>query len=86
MTAVQTGLIWTYGSVGPGLLLANEAVGMPVSNWAEHALTAVGVASAMGRCAAVGLYGSSLRQELLESKKSYSEPINAFQDSLISMI
>jgi len=70
MTTWQTGIVWTYATVGLTLLflLNGDAIAMPMNGGAEHALALVAFASALARCASAGLYGSSLREELYKSR------------------
>jgi diguanylate cyclase len=70
MTTWQTGIVWTYATVGLTLLflLNGDSIAMPMNGGAEHALALVGFASTLARCASAGLYGSTLREELYKSR------------------
>jgi diguanylate cyclase (GGDEF)-like protein len=70
MTTWQTGIVWTYATLGLTLLflLNGDAIAMPMNGGAEHALALVAFASALARCASAGLYGSSMREELYKSR------------------
>jgi diguanylate cyclase len=70
MTTWQTGIVWTYTTVGLAVLflLNGDKIAMPMNGGAEHALALVAFASALARCASAGLYGSTLREELYKSR------------------
>lgn len=66
MNAWQTALVWTYSTVGLTILflVTDEPIAMPMATWTERGLALACFVTAMGRCAFVGLYGSSLREML----------------------
>jgi diguanylate cyclase (GGDEF)-like protein len=66
MSALQTALAWTYLTAGLTFLflMTDKPIAMPMANWTERALALACFASATGRCAFTGLYGSSLREML----------------------
>jgi diguanylate cyclase (GGDEF)-like protein len=70
MTTWQTGIIWTYATLGLTVLflLNGDSIAMPMKGGAEHALALLAFASALARCASAGLYGSTLRGELYKSR------------------
>lgn len=65
-TAWQTGLVWTYATIGLTILflLTNKMIAIPVVSWSERALTLACFVTALGRSASTGLYGSSMREML----------------------
>jgi len=78
MTAQQTGLVWSYSTIGLSMLflLGEKPIAMPMTTWAEHALALACFVTATGRCAFAGLYGSALREALYknanELKRAYA--------------
>jgi diguanylate cyclase len=78
MTAQQTGLVWSYSTIGLSMLflLSEKPIAMPMTTWAEHALALACFVTATGRCASAGLYGSALREALYkntnELKRAYA--------------
>ena len=70
MTARQTGLVWTYSTIGLTVLflMTDKPIAMPMSTWADRALALVCVVTALGRFASTGLYGSSMREALYKSR------------------
>ena len=66
MSAWQTALVWTYSTTGLAMtiLLTNKPIAMPMSNWAERALVLACFVTVLGRCASMGLYGSTMREML----------------------
>ncbi|MDP1532816.1 MAG: hypothetical protein Q8L92_04475, partial [Rubrivivax sp.] len=71
MNAWQTALVWTYSTVGLTILflMTDTPIAMPMATWTERALALTCFVTAMGRCAFVGLYGSSLREMLYKRGK-----------------
>jgi diguanylate cyclase (GGDEF)-like protein len=78
MSAQQTGLVWSYSTVGLSalFLLSEKPIAMPMMTWTEHALALACFVTATGRCAFAGLYGSALREALYKSgnelKRAYA--------------
>ncbi len=70
MTARQTGLVWTYSTVGLTVLflMTDKPIAMPMSTWAERALALTCFVTALGRFASTGLYGTSMREALYKSR------------------
>ena len=68
--AQQTGLVWTYATVGLAVmfLLSGKVIAMPMSTEMERALALACFVTALGRCASTGLYGSSLREAIYKGR------------------
>jgi diguanylate cyclase (GGDEF)-like protein len=66
MSARQTGLVWTYASVGLTVVFActDKPIAMPMATPMERNLALLCFVTALGRCAFTGLYGASLREAL----------------------
>ena len=66
MSARQTGVVWTYASVGLAVMFActDKSIAMPMGTVIERNLALLCFVTAFGRCAFTGLYGASLREAL----------------------
>lgn len=66
MSARQTGLVWTYATLGLTYLFAvsGKPIAIPMETAIERDLALLCFVTALGRCASTGLYGSSLREML----------------------
>lgn len=66
MSARQTGLVWTYATLGLTYLFAvsGKPIAIPMGTAIERDLALLCFVTALGRCAFTGLYGSSLREML----------------------
>jgi diguanylate cyclase (GGDEF)-like protein len=75
MTARQAGLVWTYLTAGLAVLflLTDKPIALPMESRTERALALICFATALGRCAFTGLYGSSLREALYKRRNELAE-------------
>lgn len=75
MTARQAALAWTYASLGLAalFLLTDRQIAMPMATFAERALALACFVTALGRCASIGLFGSSLREALYRRRNELAE-------------
>jgi diguanylate cyclase (GGDEF)-like protein len=77
MTSEQASIAWTLTVVGlaPIFLLTSTPIGMPVATHIERLAATLCYVLAIGQCAFVGLYGSSMRKMLydrsFELKEAY---------------
>jgi diguanylate cyclase (GGDEF)-like protein len=75
MSGRQAGMVWTYATVGLTLLfeVTDKSLALPMSTSSERTLALICLASALGRCAFTGLYGSSMREMLYKRGQELKE-------------
>lgn len=75
MSARQTAMVWTYATLGLAVtfLTTTPAIALPMASTAERLLALACFATALGRCASTGLYGSSMREMLYRRSNDLKE-------------
>src|SRR6476619_3773913 len=75
MSARQTGLVWTYATLGLTYLFAvsGKPIAIPMGTAIERDLALLCFVTALGRCAFTGLYGSAFREMLYKRGNELKE-------------
>ncbi len=81
-TPAQTTVIWTVTTIGLAslFLLTNKPISIPHGNHLERVATLLVLVLAIGRCMFLGIFSSSLKQSLYQSKQKLREAYKRIEE------